>query len=88
MWRPSHHTTRRGARQVYHATEGCDLVTGATLREKKKWAARTRELEEIIWQVRTSGEAELNNAHGLPRDQNERSCVPLKATDGTTLAWW
>ena len=38
-----------------------------------------------MWAVLQSGQADLNNAHGIDRDKGERSVCPLKSTVGKTF---
>ena len=69
--------------KVFHATDHSELKIGANMREirenKESGAA------PAVWNVLRTGQADLNNAHGIDRDKGKRSVVPLKSTSGVAF---
>ena len=70
--------------KVYYASDDAELKTGANLRSK---TATTNKAHTGPWEVMRSGEAVLQNAHGLKEDSDKaRSVAPLKTAAGDTFA--
>lgn len=79
----SYHPTEPTLLKVYHADEGAELQMGKTLRDVRGNSGSS--VMPKVWQVLRTGDADLNNAHGISRDADKQSLAPLKSTKGHTF---